>query len=277
MVATGWLADHLGSPGLLVLDGSWYLPTAARDPRAEFVVGHIRGARFFDLDQASDQATTLPHMLPSAEQFTRQMRELGIRRDQAIVVYDGSGANLSAARVWWMFRVFGHEKVAVLDGGFGKWVREGHPVERGASVAPVPGDFEARLDRSAVRDLGSVIDNVTSRRELVVDMRPGGRFTARDPEPRPGIRSGHIPGSVSLPYTELVGADGTVLPQDKLRARLTAAGLQLDRPIVATCGSGTSACALLLALETLGFHQHAVYDGAWTEWGGREDTPVEKG
>jgi len=259
----------------VVLDGSWYLPTASRDPRAEFAAGHIAGARFFDLDRASDPATALPHMLPPAEQFTRQMRELGIRRNQAIVVYDGSGANLSAPRVWWMFRVFGHEKVAVLDGGFGKWVREGRSIEGGAAPPPASGDFEARLDRSAVRDLASVLDNVTSRKELVVDMRPAGRFTGRDPEPRAGIRSGHIPGSVSLPYAELVNADGTLLPPERLRARLTGAGLALDRPIIATCGSATSACALVLALETLGFHRHAVYDGAWTEWGGRNDMPVE--
>ena len=275
LVSTGWLAQHLGTPGLLVLDGSWYLPTAARDPRAEFAAGHIPGARFFDLDQVSDRTTALPHMLPAAEQFTRQMRELGIRRDQEIVVYDGSGANLSAARVWWMFRVFGHRAVAVLDGGFGKWVKERRPVETGSSSPATPGDFEALLDPRAVRDLALVRANLESRREQLVDMRPAARFAGREPEPRPGIRGGHVPGSASLPYTELVNTDGTLLPPERLRARLTAAGLALDRPIVATCGSGTSACALILALETLGFHRHAVYDGAWTEWGGRSDTPAE--
>lgn len=277
LVSTGWLAQRLGTPGLLVLDGSWYLPTAARDPRAEFVAGHIPGARFFDLDQASDQATALPHMLPAAEQFTRQMRELGIRRDQAIVVYDGSSANLSAARVWWMFRVFGHRGVAVLDGGFGKWVKERRPVETGALSPGTPGDFEARLDPGAVRDLAQVRANLESRRGQLVDMRPAGRFAGREPEPRPGIRGGHVPGSLSLPYAELVSGDGTLLPPDRLKARLEKAGLDLARPVVATCGSGTSACALILALETLGLHAHALYDGAWTEWGGREDTSVETG
>ena len=275
LVSTGWLAEHLGTPSLLVLDGSWYLPTASRDPRAEFIAGHIPGARFFDLDQASDQTTALPHMLPPAEQFTRQMRELGIQREQAIVIYDGSGANLSAPRAWWMFRVFGHARVAVLDGGFGKWVREGRAVERGAAAPLAPGNFEAWLDPGMLRDLAQVRANLGSRREQLVDMRPAGRFAGREPEPRPGIRSGHIPGSANLPYAELVQADGTLLTPEQLRTRLTAAGLALDRPIVATCGSGTSACALVLALETLGVHQHAVYDGAWTEWGGRNDTPVE--
>jgi thiosulfate/3-mercaptopyruvate sulfurtransferase len=262
---------------LAVLDGSWYLSTAARDPGKEFLAGHIPGARFFDLDRASDPETPLPHMLPGAAQFTRQMRALGIRRDQAIVVYDGSGANLSAARVWWMFRVFGHRAVAVLDGGFGKWLHESRPVETGTPAPASPSDFEARLNPALVRDLASVRANLTSGKELVVDMRPAGRFAGTDPEPRPGIRSGHIPGSVSLPYTELVTADGALLTPDRLRARLAASGLALDRPIVATCGSATSACALILALETLGFHRHAVYDGAWTEWGGTGDTPVETG
>ncbi len=276
-VSTGWLAERLGSLGLAVLDGSWYLPTAARNPEKEFRAGHIPGARFFDLDQTSDPATPLPHMLPSAAQFTRQMRALGIRRDQAIVVYDGSGANLSAARVWWMFRAFGHSAVAVLDGGFGKWVKEGRPVETGASPPAAPGDFEARLVPQAVRDLAQVRANLESRREQLVDMRPAGRFAGREPEPRPGIRSGHVPGSLSLPYVELVSGDGTLLPPDRLKARLEKAGLDLARPVVATCGSGTSASALILAMETLGLHAHALYDGAWTEWGGRGDTPVETG
>jgi thiosulfate/3-mercaptopyruvate sulfurtransferase len=277
LVSTVWLAERLGSSGLVVLDGSWYLPTAARDPEKEFLVGHIPGARFFDLDRTSDPDTPLPHMLPTAEQFTRQMRALGIRRDQAIVVYDGSGANLSAARVWWMFRAFGHSMVAVLDGGFGKWVKERRPVETGASPPAAPGDFEARLDPHVVRDLAQVRANLESRREQLVDMRPAGRFAGRDAEPRPGIRSGHVPGSLSLPYADLVSGDGTLLPPVQLKGRLEKAGLDLARPVVATCGSGTSACALILGLETLGLHAHALYDGAWTEWGGRADTPVETG
>jgi thiosulfate/3-mercaptopyruvate sulfurtransferase len=269
--------QHLETPGLKVLDGSWYLPTSYRDPRAEYAAGHIPGARFFDLDAISAQDTPLPHMLPGAEQFTRDMRALGLNQSDRIVVYDGSGVNLSAARVWWMFRVFGHPAVAVLDGGYGKWVQEGRPVEQGTPPTPKPGDFTARLDAGAVRDLAAVRANLETRREQLVDLRPAGRFAATEPEPRPGIRGGHVPGSLSLPYTELVAADGTLLPPDRLKARLTAAGLDLSRPIVATCGSATSACALILALETLGLHDHAVYDGAWTEWGGRKDTRVETG
>jgi thiosulfate/3-mercaptopyruvate sulfurtransferase len=276
VVSTDWLATRLGSPGLRVVDGSWYLPGSGRDPAAEYAAGHIPGAVFFDLDASSDPDTPLPHMLPSAAAFAARMTTLGLHDSDDLVVYDGSGANLSAARVWWAFRIFGHRRVAVLDGGMGKWRRESRPIEPGIVMLPA-GHFTARLDRKAVRDLAAIRANLEHRREQVVDLRSEGRFAGSEPEPRPGIRSGHVPGSKNLPFTQLVSSDGTILPDHQLRGRLEAAGIELSQPIVATCGSGTSACALVLSLELLGYRNAAVYDGAWTEWGGRADTPVASG
>jgi thiosulfate/3-mercaptopyruvate sulfurtransferase len=259
-----------------VVDASWYLPGSGRDAAAEYAAGHIPGAVFFDLDASSDRRTSLPHMLPAADVFAARMSALGLEDTDDIIVYDGSGANLSAARVWWTFRVFGHQRVAVLDGGWAKWRVEGRPVEQG-NVAPEPGRFSARLDPTAVRDLAAMRANVIAGREQVVDLRASGRFRGTEPEPRAGLRGGHIPGSRNLPYTELVAPDGTILPESELRRRLTAAGIDPSQPIIATCGSGTSACALILALALLGHKDAALYDGAWSEWGGLPDTPIETG
>jgi thiosulfate/3-mercaptopyruvate sulfurtransferase len=276
LVSTEWLAARLGRPDVQIVDGSWYLPDSGRDAAAEYAAAHIPGAVFYDLEASSHRESTLPHMLPPAAEFAARMSALGLDDRSTIVVYDGSGVNLSAPRVWWTFRVFGHRAAAVLDGGLGKWRAEGRPVES-AVVMPKPGRFRARLDREGVRDLAAVRANVESGREQVVDTRPAERFEGTQPEFRPGVRSGHIPGSLNVPYTDLVSPDGTLLPPDELRARLVAAGVSLSRPIVASCGSGTSACALVLGLAVLGHDRVAVYDGSWTEWGGRSDTPVEVG
>jgi thiosulfate/3-mercaptopyruvate sulfurtransferase len=276
VVSTDWLATRLGAPGLRIIDGSWYLPGSGRDPAGEYAAGHIPGAVFFDLDASSDPDTPLPHMLPSAAAFAARMSSLGLNDSDDLVVYDGSGANLSAARVWWTFRVFGHRQAAVLDGGMGKWRRENRPIERGTVTVPA-GRFTARLDRTAVRDLATIRANIRQQQEQLVDLRSAGRFAGTEPEPRPGLRSGHVPGSRNVPYAELVNPDGTILPDHELRRRLEAAGIDLSQPIVATCGSGTSACNLVLTLELLGHRNTAVYDGAWTEWASRADTPIESG
>ena len=274
VVSTDWLASNLGRPGLRVLDGSWYLPGSGRDPAKEYSAGHIPGALFFDLDATSDASVALPHMLPQPAEFAEAMSALGLSDSDDLVVYDGSGVNLSAPRVWWTFRTLGHDRVAVLDGGSGKWRRENRPLEQGIVTLP-PGRFTARLDRAAVRDLAAVRANIHQGVEQLVDARSPGRFAGREPEPRPGLRGGHIPGSVNLPFTDLVRPDGTILPPAELRRRLAEVGIDLSRPIVATCGSGTSACALVLSLNLIGHTQTAVYDGAWTEWGGRADTPID--
>ena len=274
VVSTAWLAARLGTTGIRVLDASWYLPGSARDAAAEYRFGHIPGAVFFDLDAVSDQESPLPHMLPSAADFAGRMSTLGLNDSDTLVIYDGSGVNLSSARVWWTFRMFGHERVAVLDGGMGKWRSELRPIEQG-EVTPPSGSFTARLDHGGVRDLAAVRENIVNRSEQLVDVRSRGRFDGVEPEPRPGLRAGHVPGSVNLPFTELVSRDGTLVPPDTLRHLLAEAGVDLDRPVVATCGSGTSACALVLSLHSIGHTQNAVYDGAWAEWGARADTPVE--
>ena len=255
------------------MDGTWHMPQLQRDARAEFEAAHIPGAVFFDIDAIADRGTTLPHMLPTADEFAAAVGGLGIGNDHRVVVYDVRGV-VSAARVWWTFRAFGHDAVAVLDGGLGKWRAEGRPLERSAPV-PARRAFAARLRPELVRDLAAMRANLGSRAAQVLDARSAGRFAGTEPEPRPGLRGGHIPGSLNLPYETLYRADGTLKPADELREAVAAAGVDLARPVVTTCGSGVTASVLTLVLYLIGRRDVAVYDGSWSEWGSRADTPVE--
>jgi thiosulfate/3-mercaptopyruvate sulfurtransferase len=274
LVSTGWLAAHLGAPDLRVLDGSYHLPDAGRDPRAEYAQAHIPGAQFFDIDEIADTTSALPHMLPSAEKFISRVRALGIGDGHQIVVYDTVGL-FSAARVWWMFRVFGHQNVAVLDGGLPKWIAEGNPVD---DIVPLVRDrhFSARKDASLVRDVTQVATAVKLRTEQIVDARSAERFRGAVAEPRPGLRSGHIPGALNVPFGTLLNPDGTMKEVQALRDTFTAAGVDLGKPIINSCGSGVTACVLALAQARMGVKRCAVYDGSWTEWGAYGDLPVER-
>ncbi len=274
LVSTAWLAQHLAAPDLRVVDATWYLPSQGKDGRSEYDARHIPGAVFFDIDEISDTDSGLPHMLPSPEKFAARVRRLGLGDGNRIVVYDQHGL-MSAARVWWMFPVFGHRDVAVLDGGLPKWIAEGRPTE---DRPPQPRErhFTARYNHLMVRDLAQVKGNLSSRREQVVDARSAGRFAGSEPEPRHGLRGGHIPGSVNLPFTELLDPkDTTLLPAEAIAARFRKAGVDLAAPVVTSCGSGVTAAVLAFGLHLIGHGDVALYDGSWAEWGRPGDTPVE--
>ena len=276
LVTTEWLARHLSAPDVRVVDASWYLPTLKRDAKAEYAKQHIPGAVFFDIDDIADTSNPLPHMLPSAEKFAARVRKMGLGDGNRIIVYDG-GVMASAARVWWTFRVFGHDDVAVLDGGFRKWLKEGRAIE---SDKPMPRErhFTARFNHALVRDLEEVKRNIASASEQVLDARSRGRFAGTEPEPRAGLRGGHIPRSLNLPYDLLIdAASGTMRPADELARLFKESGLDLRRPVVTSCGSGVTASLLALGLFLVGHEDVAVYDGSWSEWGARSDTPVEAG
>jgi len=275
LVSTQWLADHLNDPDMRILDASWYLPDMDRDAKAEYAAAHIPGARFYDLDAQSDSVSDLPHMAPSPEKFMSRMRAMGVGDGHQVVVYDGAGI-FSAARVWWLFRLMGKTDIAVLDGGFGKWQAEGRPVE---DMPPVVRDRHMTAQRQAhlVKDVTQVAAAAKLGDWQIVDARGPDRFRGEAPEPREGLRAGRIPGSRNVHYATLLNADGTLKRGDALRAAFEAGGVDLDRRVITTCGSGVTAAILSLGLAVLGHKDWSLYDGSWAEWGQFEQLKVETG
>jgi thiosulfate/3-mercaptopyruvate sulfurtransferase len=274
VVESAWLAEHLGDADLRVLDATWYLPHLRRDARQAFREAHIPGAAYFDIDAIADTRGGLPHMLPDPATFAEAVGALGVGAGDRVVVYGGRYL-IASARVWWTFRAFGHERVAVLDGGLPRWREEGRPVEAG-EPRPERRRFTARFRPELVATLDDLRRNLETRRAEVVDARSAGRFAGTEPEPREGLRGGHIPGSLNLPYERLFRQDGMLLSGDDLGRLFETARVDLAGPLVTTCGSGVSACVLALGLHRVGRPDVAVYDGSWTEWGGRADVPVER-
>ncbi len=274
-VSAGWLSEHLGQPDLLVFDATMYLPTEAKDANALFESAHIPRARRFDIDMIADDETDLPHMVPTPGRFARMVGALGVSNATHVVFYDQKGL-FSAARGWWMMKLFGHDRVSVLDGGLPAWVRAGYPTESGPFVPPAtPSVFHPDFRARMLRGIGDMRSNVETGAELVLDARSAARFRAEAPEPRPGVRGGHIPGSRNIPFTDVLHADQTLRPAHEVRALLAAAGVDGSRPVVTSCGTGVTAAVLTLAMAASNMPIGALYDGAWTEWGGRPDTPVE--
>jgi len=271
IVTTEWLAAHLGQPGLVVFDITKYLPNEPFDGRTKFAEAHIPGAHFFDMDEVADTENPLPHMIPTAARFERLMGAMGVTRNARVVFYDQKGLQ-SAPRGWWLMRLFGHEAVAVLDGGLPKWLREGRATASGAPAAPAPATYVADFVARRVMGIGDVKRILEDGSALVLDARAAGRFAGTAPEPRAGLPSGHMPGAANLPFNELLAADGTMLPPDALRARFAAAGADGGRPLVTSCGTGVTACVLALGAVRAGLPEPAVYDGSWTEWASRPET-----
>ncbi|MDJ0639610.1 MAG: 3-mercaptopyruvate sulfurtransferase [Paracoccaceae bacterium] len=275
LVSTTWLASHLNDPDLRVIDASWYLPDMNRDGKAEYAASHIPGARYFDIDEISDTRSELPHMVPPVEKFMSRMRAMGVGDGHQVVVYDGAGL-FSAARVWWLFRLMGKTDVAVLDGGFPKWTAEGHPTE---DMPPILRDrhMTVSVQNHLVKDVTQVAAAAKLADHEIVDARSPGRFKGEEPEPREGLRSGHIPGSKNVHYRRMLNDDGTMKTPPELKQVFEAARVDLDKPVITSCGSGVTAAILSLALERMGHRRHSLYDGSWSEWGMYGDLRVETG
>lgn len=275
LVSTDWLAGRLGAPDIVILDASWHLPAAKRNAREEFLAKRIPGAQFFDIDGTADTSSSLPHMLPSPAKFASDVKKLGVGDGKKVICYDAAGL-FSAARCWWMFKVFGHDDVAVLDGGLPKWEREGKPLENGLAAQPQERHFTPRFRATMVRSLADMAKAVASRSAQIADARSGTRFRGEEPEPRPGVRPGHMPGAHNVHYASLLRPDGTLKDEAALANTFSKAGVDTARPVITSCGSGVTAAILTLALSELGAKDHALYDGSWTEWGSSNEA-VETG
>lgn len=276
IVSTLWLAEHLGSPDLAILDGSWHLPATKRNAKREFTEGHIPGAQFFDIDEIADTASPLPHMLPAPEKFSSRMRKLGVGDGKRVIVYDSAGL-FSAARVWWMFKVFGHDDVAVLDGGLPKWKTENHALAEGPAVPPQERHFTARYRSMMVHDKSDVARAIKTAAEQIADARSPTRFWGEEAEARPGVRAGHMPGARSIHYATLLNSDGTLKSPQLIAAVFADAGIDVTRPVITSCGSGVTAAILSFGLTLIGAREHSLYDGSWTEWGGDPGSPIATG
>jgi len=278
IVETDWLASHLDAPDIIVLDGSWHLPNTGRNGRQEFAEQHIPGAVFFDIEEISDTSSPWPHMLPSPEKFSSRLRKLGIGNGARVVVYDTAGL-FSAARIWWMFRIMGHNDVAILNGGLPKWKAENLPLEDGPAKQRRECHFSARFQASKVKSLEDVLKTVTSDRPTqIVDARAAARFSGSTPEPRPQLKSGHIPGSKNVPFSNLLEPDGTLKSRDEIKQAFLESGIDPNRPVITSCGSGVTAAVLVLGLELIGKNKSvSLFDGSWAQWGATQGVPIETG